>query len=97
MEDCKNLDISLDGESGGFWGLGVLHSSRSGRFDSIKYSRAAVDSLVREEIQKNSNDQVNPFLRCNDLVGLNFLHFSTKKEMDDVMCNMDSSMKVILK
>lgn len=96
MGDADNVNVSFDGEEGGFWGLGVLHTSKPGKFKGINYSALAKNSLLRENIQKEIGDSVRPFERCNDLVGLNFFHFQSKKEMDDVMCNMDRTMKVEL-
>ena len=97
MGETSCLDVALDGEEGGFWGLGVLHTSQSGLFDGIAYSRLAGQALVRESIQKSKGEQVRPFERCNDLVGLSFMHFKTKSEMDEVMDNTNESMKVLLK
>ena len=96
MGDVDGIDVYLNGEEGGYWGLGVLHSSKSGYFLGIEYSSLAQSSLIRENVQKEIGDFVNPFMKCNDSVGLNFLKFKTKKEMDSVMCNMNDTMKVIL-
>lgn len=96
MGDTDNLDVELNGESGGFWGLGVLHTAESGTFKCISYSPIAKQCLIRENIQKKIGQEVHPFERCNDLVGLNFYHFKSKEEMDEVMCNMYQSMKVEL-
>lgn len=96
MGDTADLDILLDGDEGGFWGLGVLHTSESGLFNGVEYSSLAKQALIREEVQKNIGDQVRPFERCNDLVGLNFLHFKSQKDMDEVMCNTNETMKVLL-
>lgn len=97
MGDTAGLDIVLDGEEGGFWGLGVLHTSESGLYNGVEYSELAKQALVREEVQKEIGEQVRPFERCNDLVGLNFLHFKTQADMDKVMCNTNDTMKVLLK
>ena len=97
MGDTAGLDISLDGEEGGYWGLGVLHTSESGLYNGVEYSELAKEALVREEVQKEMGEQVRPFERCNDLVGLNFLHFKTQADMDEVMCNTNDTMKVLLK
>lgn len=96
MGDMDGLDVSLDGSEGGFWGLGVLHSSKSGDFCGIEYSALARESLIRENVQKEFGVPVKPFERCNDLVGLNFFRFKTKDEMNNVMCNMNDTMKVLL-
>lgn len=96
MGDFDDLDVELDGESGGYWGLGVLHTDKAGKFNGVTYSSLAKDSLLRENIQKELGQEVRPFERCNDLVGLNFFHFNSKKEMEEVMCDMYCSMKVEL-
>ncbi|MEE0962061.1 MAG: ATP-grasp domain-containing protein [Bacteroidales bacterium] len=96
MGDIDNIDVDLDGESGGYWGLGVLHSDKAGKFNGITYSPLAKQSLIRENIQKEIGQNVNVFERCNDLVGLNFCHFKSKEDMDKIMCNMYQSMKVEL-
>ena len=96
MGDVDSFDVELDGDNGGFWGLGVPHSAEKGLYKGIAYSPLAKKCLVRENIQKRIGDEVRPFERCNDLVGLNFFHFESKKDMDEVMCNMYESMKVEL-
>lgn len=93
-DDISNLDVSLDGEEGGYWGLGVLHTTQEGRYQGIVYSDKAKAALVREEIQKKRGDQVYPFRRCNDLVGLIFLHAASREDMDEVMFDTNCSMKV---
>lgn len=96
MGEPLDYDISLDGENGGYWGLGVLHTSKSGFYNGMEYSSLAKKSLVREVIQKKLGDEVRPFERCNDLVGLNFYHFTTQSEMQDTMYFMHKTMKVKL-
>ena len=97
MGDTNSLDVSLDGEEGGYWGLGVLHASRGGLFDGVEYSDLAKQALVREEVQKKKGEEVRPFERCNDLVGLNFLHFNSQSDMEVVMNETNNTMKVLLK
>lgn len=96
MGETENLDVALDGESGGLWGMGVLHTSKAGKYAGMEYSPLAKRALIREEIQKEIGEEVRPFERCNDLVGLNFYHFNSKEEMDKVMIGMNQSMKVVL-
>lgn len=96
MGDINRQDVEFDGESGGFWGLGVLHASKHGTFKSIAYTPLAQRSLIREVIQKSPGDGIRPFERCDDLVGLDFFHFNSKEEMDQVMCHQNSTMKVVL-
>ena len=91
MGEGESVDVSLDGESGGYWGLGVLHAYERGQFAGIAYSPAAKRALQREEVQKKVGDAIRPFERCNDLVGLTFYRFGTEVEMNAVMCDMSSA------
>jgi biotin carboxylase len=94
--DTESIDCDLDGHSGGYWGLAVLHSARSGRFAGVRYSDLARKCLVREEIQCELGEAIRPFERCNDLVGLTFFRFDTVEEMDEVMWNLGAHIEVLL-
>lgn len=94
MGNCKVVDVSLDGREGGFWGLGVLHSAVAGKFTGVTYAPKAKSCLVRENVQREVGAAIRPFERCNDLVGLAFFHFRSQADMDEVMCNMMTTMKV---
>lgn len=96
MGDIEGLDVELDGKSGGYWGLGVFHSNKKGSFEKMEYSPLAKKRLRREEIQKMGGDEIRPFERCNDLVGLGFFQFETLEEMHRVMLHPYESMKVVL-
>lgn len=95
--DIGTIDVELDGEKGGYWGLGVLHTDHSGVLSHIEYSTLAKQSLVEEDLQKLSGTYVMPFKKCNDLIGLVFYHFNDKEEMNKVMCGMEEAAKVVLK
>lgn len=96
MGDTSDLDVSFDGEAGGYWGLGVLHTSHEGKYFGIVYSDKAKAALVKEDIQKIRGEQVHPYRCCNDLVGLNFLQAASREDIDEVMCDINHSMRVIL-
>lgn len=96
MGEGASVDVALDGESGGYWGLGVLHANQAGLFKEILYSDLARRCLLRAEVQKKAGDEVRPFVRCNDLVGLAFFHFEDEIAMDSVMIEMTDTMKVCL-
>lgn len=93
----SNLDVSLDGEEGGYWGLGVLHTTHEGKYQGVIYSDKAKAALVREEIQKKRGEQVHPFRRCTDLVGLDFFHAPSREDIHEVVCNTNNSMRVVLR
>lgn len=82
IESGSMSDLSL-----GYWGLGVLHSERSGAFKAIKYSREALEALLVDYVQTDPGEPVNTFTKCTDLVGLAFFKFNNEALMDDVMEN----------
>ena len=96
MGELSDIDVEFDGESGGYWGLSVLHTNKHGRYKGMVYSSLAKQSLVRENVQKRIGQEVRPFERCNDLVGLNFYKFESKSQMDEVMRDMYYSVRVDL-
>lgn len=97
MGETDKIDVRLDDEEGGYWGLYVLHTSKDGKFQGITYSDKAQSSLVRASVQKSVGECVRAFQRCNDLVGLSFHHFASKQDMDEVMNQLNDSIKVDLK
>lgn len=97
LGEPDNLDVEFDGNTGGFWGMGVLHSSQNGILEDIEYSLIAKKALKQEIIHYKKGDTIRKFDRCDDLIGLNFLHFESKKDMETVMKNMCNSMKIIIR
>ena len=97
MGDLSGVDLSFDGGSCGYWGLGVVHSSEAGEYVGIDYSAAAREYIVREEIQVDPGDEVRPFERCNDLLGLSFFKFPSQAASDSVMLDMAASMGPVLR
>lgn len=97
MGNKNPVDVSLDGVSGGYWGLVVLHSESDGKFFNVSYNEAAKNSMLREELKVKEGDNIRKFSKCDDLVGLSFHRFATKEEMDNVMLNLSDSIKINLK
>lgn len=97
MGNLDGINIDLDGESGGFWGLAVLHSNKDGIFNGVSYNQIAQNSLIRENIQKDKGERIKAFSTCNDLLGLSFFKFSTSQEMKEVMYNLNNSFTIELK
>lgn len=94
MGEEERIDVELDGKSGGFWGLGVLHASKPGLFGDVLYSSLARRSLVREELQVEFGNAVRSFEKCTDLLGLAFFKFGSAGERNEVMLHMGDSAKI---
>lgn len=91
MGENNEINVELDGKSGGYWGLGVLHTDKKGTFLKVEYSSIARNALVREDLQKKYGETITPFSRCNDLIGLSFFHFNNSSDMKEVMYDMTHS------
>ena len=54
LGERSKLDVDLDGNRGGYWGLVVLHSDRDGIFSGITYNSDARASIVRKTYKRKS-------------------------------------------
>ena len=88
----KNSDL----QGYGYWGLGVLHSTRKGFFHNIVYTPEAQRSLIKDFIQVKPHDEVSSFMKCTDLLGLAFFRFDSRSQMDEVMNDFANSAYVEL-
>lgn len=96
MGELGSTDLNLDGHSGGYWGLVVLHSDKDGRFKGIEYREDAQNSLVRQNIQKEIGEKVSTFSTCNNLIGLSFFRFCSQENMNEVMLNLNKAVQIKL-
>ena len=71
--------LKLDGQTGGCWGLSVIHSHITGIFDSVVFSPEAQKCLKRVHYFKKSGDSVNAFSQARDAVGLAFFNFPNEE------------------
>lgn len=97
LGERSKLDVDLDGNRGGYWGLVVLHSDRDGIFSGITYNSDARASIVRKNIQKKIGDKIKEFSICSNLIGLSFHKFETSEKMKATMYNMSESFQIELK
>ncbi len=96
MGDVEGLDVALDGKTGGFWGLAVLHANASGRLEGVVYSSLAEKCLKEEFLQVQPGDSVRAFERCNDLLGLAIFRFNREEDCTRVMMGLDEHVHVRL-
>lgn len=82
-ENLKNL--KLDGESGGYWGMSVLHTDKSGMLNRITYNSIAKLALIRQADFKEVGQQVEPFTQSRAAIGLSFFKFNSKSDRDAVL------------
>lgn len=81
----KLYDLYLDGISNGYWGMMVLHSAKSGIFDSIIYDEIASKYLYRESFFKMPGEKIESFNISRDAIGLAFFKFENKEIRDEII------------
>lgn len=85
MGESSSIADCLSEKDRGYWGLGVLHSIRKGSFEGINYSPEAKKALIEDFVQVELHGEVNPFMKCTDLLGLAFFKFESRSQMNAVM------------
>ena len=96
MGESASIADCLGERECGYWGLGVLHSIRKGSFKKIDYSTEAKKALIEDFVQVKLHDEVNPFMKCTDLLGLAFFKFDNRFQMNAVMNDFANSAYVEL-
>lgn len=80
----------------GNWGIIILHSDKSGRFDSLWISDKISKNVVEKDLWVESGDQVAGFSGANEAIGTIVLQFEDKEELEKVLAKQDEYVKVIL-
>ena len=78
-------DQKLDGKSGGYWGLCVLHASKNGVFKGMEYDPAIRPFLLNEVFFVNCGERVNRFAVARDAIGLAFFRFPSAEIRNAVL------------
>lgn len=81
----KIQGIELDGLSGGYYGLYVIHSNKEGVLSSIEYKGGTSNYLQRQHLFKPIGSDVKPFENSRDAIGLAFFRFPDKDTRDDIL------------
>lgn len=77
-----------------FYATHNLHASKKGRFKGISYSEQLKPFIVKECIYKTPGDLVEYFDNAAKAIGIVFLKFNTKKEMHQILDNINSHILV---
>ena len=74
----------------------VLHSYEAGVYGGINIDECIKKYVYREVIYKKPGDKVEVFDGAGKAIGILFLHFDNKKQMDDYCYRMEDLVKVVL-
>ena len=84
-EANKIHGIELDGLSGGYYGLYVIHSDKEGVLAGVDYKGKTSQYLQRQYLFKPIGSYVKPFENSRDAIGLAFFRFPDKETRDNVL------------
>lgn len=81
----------------GFLAEIILHSERSGVFDSLWICDEIKGNVVEEDLWVTNGSQVSGFTGANEAIGTLVLRFKSREKMEEVLKNQNDYVKVIVK
>ena len=82
----------------GHWAEVVLHTEKSGRFDSLDIAPNFVEKHVKQvDLWVKPGDEVRAFMGANDAIGTLVLCFDTLPELGKSICDIKSWCNIIVK
>lgn len=92
----KNLKINYKNNYNYSYSTYVIHSSKDGIFKDIKYKNNINKKIINKVIYKKPGDKIEYFDQANKAIGILFLKFNSKREMLDVMENINNYIEIEL-
>lgn len=74
----------------------VLHSNKIGVFKGLEINNNLKGHILEKEIRVCPGDMINSFTGANSSLGTLFLHFETRKEMENALSNQSDWLKIIV-
>lgn len=100
-EICKALSLPLEEistpEYDGVWCNYILHSSVEGTLESIDINSSFEQKYIKDKgfiVEKG--DYIVPFTGANTSLGTLFLRAETREELDNVLENINSNVRIVL-
>ena len=82
----------------GHWAEVVLHTEKSGRFDSLDIVPEFAEKHVRQtDLWVKPGDEVRAFMGANDAIGTLVLCFDTEEELVSALKDVDNWMTIKVK
>lgn len=78
------------------WGEIILHSEKSGIFDSLWISKDIKDNIVEKDLWIESGTSVGGFAGANEAIGTLVLKFENKEKLTEVLNNQEKYVKILL-
>lgn len=81
----------------GHWAEIILHADTEGLFDHLEISKELPAEVVEEDLWVKRGDHVDSFEGANNAIGTLVLKFHTAGELENVISNQRSWLKVVVK
>lgn len=89
--------IECDCDSGGAFSAYVLHSLEDGVFERVLFSDEIGRHVYRSVLYARPGDRVKRFDDASKALGIVFLRFDSADQMDEMLLNVDTHIKVVLR
>lgn len=83
-------------ECNSYYATHNLHSAANGKYKNIEFSKELQKYIIRKCIYKKPGDSVEYFDNAAKAVGIIFMKFSSKSEMESILKNISSMIEVQL-
>lgn len=81
----------------GHWAEIILHADIEGLFDHLEISKQLPAEVIEEDLWVKQGDHVDSFEGANNAIGTLVLKFHTAEELENVISNQRSWIKVVVK
>ena len=78
----------------GYWADIILHAPKAGIFESVEIEESRKANVEKIKLWKKNGEAVESFKAANDSIGLLFMHFETREEMNNAIINHHEWLKI---
>lgn len=96
MRQCvgERVNVEYHGEIKGYFAHNVIHSLKTGKLKSIKFSAEIEPMIIYRSFNKKEGEEVNRFDNSSFRIGLILLHFPSFEKMQEILGNIYQHMIV---
>lgn len=80
----------------GYFGEIILHSEKAGTFDSLVLDDEIKENIIETDLWVGKGDKVGGFSAANEAIGTLIMRFDNEENLEKVMNNISSYVKVIV-
>lgn len=99
MAVCTAMGESVDSTEvvgKGLYATHNLHSAKNGKYKTIEFSDKIEKYIIRKNLYKRAGDEVEYFDNAAKALGIIFMKFDSKNEMQQLLSNINNEYRVIL-